>query len=76
MRMETRTHSLGFWCSSIVFLVFFSSPSIRAQAPPLSDLDALRCIASYLGLSVAFGVDRAKGWSTPHFRAPMKIKIA
>jgi len=44
-------------------LLFMGSVAVRAQTVPLSDLDALRYIASHPDLIAAFGADASKGRS-------------
>ncbi len=52
---------LGWGVKLVLLVLSFASIEARGQAAPLSDLDALRYIASYSDLIQAFGSDPQKG---------------
>ena len=51
------------WARCILFLLVCGAGTVKAQTTPLSDLEALRYIASQPDLIAAFGADAAKGRS-------------
>jgi hypothetical protein len=61
--MRGKTLGLGSALVCAALLFFLLTPFARAQTTPLSDLDALRYIASQPDLIAAFGADAAKGRS-------------
>jgi hypothetical protein len=54
---------IAFLCAILFFLFVVGTGIARAQTAPLSDVDALRYIASHPDLIAAFGADASKGRS-------------
>ena len=54
------TNKISILKALLTALLLLGSAAVRAQSTPLSDLDALRYIASYPDLIQAYGADPAR----------------